>query len=158
MRMNDPNESPEDPRLDKTSIPHSHGLPGGQSLPTDDLLTRLVALNHARAAEEKTGHIRWLRPEYQNRSSDRGGDLRSPTQAHLPGTEVSSSQSPISNIQSPISWPDRLPAQVTLLRQLLATDPTATPEQLSNRFGRKNPKRTEQIEGIIETLMELGQV
>jgi predicted AAA+ superfamily ATPase len=36
--------------------------------------------------------------------------------------------------------------------------PTATPEQLSNRFGRKNPKRTEQIEGIIETLKELGQV
>jgi len=26
------------------------------------------------------------------------------------------------------------------------------------RFGRKNPKRTEQIEGIIETLKELGQV
>ncbi len=48
--------------------------------------------------------------------------------------------------------------QVTLLRQLLATDPTATPEQLSVRFCRKNPKRTEQIEGIIETLRGLGQV
>lgn len=29
MRMNDPKESPEDPRLDQTSIPHSHRLPGG---------------------------------------------------------------------------------------------------------------------------------
>jgi hypothetical protein len=51
--------------------------------------------------------------------------------------------------------------QVILIRQLLATDPTdptATPEQLSVRFGRKNPKRTEQIKGMIETLKELGQV
>ena len=28
------------------------------------ILERLVALNHARAAEEATGHIRWLGPEY----------------------------------------------------------------------------------------------
>lgn len=48
--------------------------------------------------------------------------------------------------------------QVILIRQLPATDPTATPEHLSARFGRKNPKRTEQIEGIIETLRGLGQV
>ena len=48
--------------------------------------------------------------------------------------------------------------QVILIRQLLATDPTATPEQLSVHFDRKNPKRTKQIEGMIETLKELGQV
>ena len=127
--------------------------------PEQELLTRLVALNHARAAEEKRGQIRWLRPEYQNRSSD----PRSPTQGNLPGTETTSSPSKIQNPKSKIInpssiWPDRLPAQVTLIRQLLATDPTATPEQLSTRFGRKNPKRTEQIEGIIETLKGLGQV
>jgi hypothetical protein len=38
------------------------------------------------------------------------------------------------------AWPDRLP------------------EPLSARFGRKNAKRTGQIEGIIETLRGLGQV
>jgi hypothetical protein len=43
-------------------------------------------------------------------------------------------------------------------KSLLTTDPTATPEQLSNRFGRKNAKRTEQIEGILETLKGLGQL
>jgi hypothetical protein len=48
--------------------------------------------------------------------------------------------------------------QVTLIRQLLSTAPAATPEQLSNRFGRKNAKRTEQIEGILETLRGLGQL
>jgi hypothetical protein len=63
-----------------------------------ELLTRLVALNHERAAEEKRGLIRWLRPEYQ-----RGGDLRSPTPTeetpNLPGTEEPLSQSKINNQQ-----------------------------------------------------------
>jgi hypothetical protein len=33
---------------------------------TPVLLTRLVALNARRAAEEKTGTVRWLRPAFQN--------------------------------------------------------------------------------------------
>ena len=69
--------------------------------PEQELLTRLVALNHARAAEEKRGQIRWLRPEYQNRSSD----PRSPTQGNLPGTETTSSPSKIQNPKSSIPLP-----------------------------------------------------
>jgi hypothetical protein len=30
-----------------------------------EIVARLVALNHERAAEEKAGKVRWLRPEYQ---------------------------------------------------------------------------------------------
>ncbi len=74
--------------------------------PEQELLTRLVSLNHARAAEEKRGHIRWLRPEYQNR----GSDLRSPTQSNLPGTETESSHSKIQNPQSSIPLPIGPPA------------------------------------------------
>ena len=127
----------------------------------DSLLTRLVALNHERAAEEKRGLIRWLRPDYQNKTAETSDGHR-PTlqQTTLPGTEAQSSSpsSTIHNPQSTIAWPARLPDQVTLIRQLLTTDPTATPEQLSNRCGRKNAKRTEQIEGILETLKGLGQL
>ena len=32
-----------------------------------EILERLVALNHERAAEEAQGQVRWLRPEYQAR-------------------------------------------------------------------------------------------
>jgi hypothetical protein len=46
--------------------------------------------------------------------------------------------------------------QVNFARVLTA-NPTATADQLSARFGRKNKKRTEQIEGILETLKGLGQ-
>lgn len=35
------------------------------TLSDDEILARLVALNHERAAEEKRGLIRWLRPEFQ---------------------------------------------------------------------------------------------
>ena len=31
----------------------------------EELVARLVALNAERAAEERAGHIRWLRPDYQ---------------------------------------------------------------------------------------------
>ena len=45
--------------------PIARGGPESEAL-EQELLTRLVALNHARAAEEKRGLVRWLRPEYQN--------------------------------------------------------------------------------------------
>jgi hypothetical protein len=41
----------------------AYGWPA--SLSDDEILTRLVALNAERAAEEKRGLIRWLRPDYQ---------------------------------------------------------------------------------------------
>lgn len=40
----------------------------------DEILERLVALNHERAAEEKRGLVRWLRPEFQNRGG--GSDVQ----------------------------------------------------------------------------------
>ncbi len=122
------------------------------------LLTRLVALNHERAAGEKRGLIRWLRPDYQN-----------PT--IYPATVTGRRYKPISqarkllNIQNPKSlptWPEKLPEQVALIRKLIGNNDNkvATPdaETLSSQFGRKNKKRSEQIEGILETLKGLGQL
>jgi hypothetical protein len=141
-----------------------------------ELLTRLVALNHERAAEEQRGQIRWLRPDYQAPCS---GGVRPPTdsenlaapgghrpplqeppayQPALPGTE---SAPPLktenSKLKTPV-WPTRLPEQVALVRQLISADPTASAEALSAQFGRKSPQRTAQIEGILETLRDLGQI
>ena len=141
-----------------------------------ELLTRLVALNHERAAEEQRGHIRWLRPDYQapnnaatpppdasENHADPDGHrppLQGPPayQPALPGTE---SAPPLktenSKLKTPV-WPTRLPEQVTLVRQFIAADPTASAEALSAQFGRKSPQRTGQIEGILETLRDLGQI
>ena len=41
----------------------AYGWP--HDLTDEEILERLVALNHERAEEEKRGLIRWLRPEFQ---------------------------------------------------------------------------------------------
>lgn len=123
-----------------------------------ELLARLVALNHQRAAEEKQGLIRWLRPEYQN---PKAGESIQPT---LTGTETETTpknKKPKAQDATPAAtlvWSDTLTGQVAQVRQLLSTNPTATAETLSQHFGRKNQKRTDQISSIIEMLKGLGQV
>ncbi len=41
----------------------AYGWPA--TLSDEEILERLVALNKERADEEKTGKVRWLRPDYQ---------------------------------------------------------------------------------------------
>ena len=130
-------------------------------------MTRLVALNHARAAEEKRGLIRWLRPEYQcggdHRSPQQSGDGSSPLQSDLPGTEASS-QSKIQNPQSTIvnppaqaAWPSALSAQVTAIQKLLPlTGPD--PAALAGHFGKRSKARIQQIGEILKTLEGLGKL
>jgi len=45
-----------------TAVADAYGWP--TTLPDAELLARLVQLNHARAAEEKAGTVRYLRPAY----------------------------------------------------------------------------------------------
>ena len=49
-------------RLDRLVF-QAYGWP--ETLSDEEILARLVALNRERAAEEKRGLVRWLRPEYQ---------------------------------------------------------------------------------------------
>jgi hypothetical protein len=116
------------------------------------ILTRLVALNHERAAEEKRGLIRWLRPDFQAPGTE-------PAQQ----TEIESIETPAdhskSNIQNSTfqDWPNDLPAQVAAVRKLLPTT-GSDPEALAACFGRKNKKRIDQITGILATLRALGLI
>ena len=66
------------------AVLQAYGLEPG--LNTDDLLTHLVTLNARRAAEEQTGHIRWLRPEFQNPAASKtlqNQELLAPAQQGL---------------------------------------------------------------------------
>lgn len=45
------------------AVADAYGWP--MELPEEEVLARLVALNKERAAEEKRGLVRWLRPDYQ---------------------------------------------------------------------------------------------
>lgn len=116
----------------------------------EPLLERLVALNAVRAAEEATGHVRWLRPDFQNPQ----GKQATPEQQ----TELDLPDAPAPKKPSgkKLRWPDTLPAQTAILRDLLTASPTPlTPEALAASFPTAIT-RLAQITEICETLTSLG--
>ena len=117
---------------------------------TDTLLDRLVALNAERAAEEAAGHIRWLRPDFQNPST-------SPTQT----TPLKLGSDPGLATATPATkaekrpWPPTLPEQVRAVADAL----TATPQDeaaLATRFTGKGPWK-KRLPEILAMLTALGR-
>ncbi|MEO8196909.1 MAG: DNA methyltransferase, partial [Thermoanaerobaculia bacterium] len=96
----------------------AYGWPG--SLTDEEILERLVALNHERAEEEKRGLIRWLRPEFQNPQGTQDA-----TQAELPGTAAKAdkvakgAKAAKAGKAEKRAWPKDLPQQVAEVRDLL---------------------------------------
>ena len=150
----------------------SNGAPA-----TDELLTRLVALNAKRAAEEKQGQVRWLRPEFQNPAvkvpsdealqnkellthSTRGLQaylaLENDQKPAKPGKSVKgASTGDVPATATP--WPATLPEQVRALAAVLAasTAPLAVAD-IEARFKGKGPWK-KGLPRILETLEALGR-
>jgi hypothetical protein len=119
-----------------------------------EILTRLVALNAARAAEEATGQIRWLRPEYQ-RMKDEGGRMKAEQTALAltAGQPLHPSSFKLHPSKTP--WPKPLAERVAAVeRALAAAASPVTPAQLAKRFLRAKP---EDLAEILETLATLGR-
>ena len=116
-----------------------------------ELLTRLVALNHERAAEEQRGLIRWLRPDYQCPDATPVGQQDQIALDDEPATLKPAAPA------LKLTWPKPLSAQVAALQKLL---PTLGPDpaSLSAAFGRKSPKRLCEITEILATLTSLGKL
>lgn len=105
------------------------------TLSDEEILERLVALNHERAEEEKRGLVRWLRPEFQNPG---GAAPAAGAQAELPMAEAPKKKGrKAARAAAPAgagagtgsaagaavekrAWPKELPAQVAAVRDLLA--------------------------------------
>ena len=131
---------------------------------SDDLLTRLVALNAQRAAEEKTGHIRWLRPEFQNPQAAAADQslLNQELPAHVsPGLQADLAL----NVPPPAAkaapnlptWPSTLPEQVRAVAQVLSTATAVLPlAALEASFKGKGPWK-KGLPRILETLEALGR-
>ena len=124
----------------------AYGWPA--SLTDEEILARLVALNCERAAEERAGIIRWLRPEFQN--------PQGATQTALSTGDVSSAAATVTK-QEKIMWPKSLSEQARVVRATLAeAGGLVTADQLSEQFkGGKN--RRDRIAELLETLASLGQ-
>jgi hypothetical protein len=112
-------------------------------LSDEDILFRLVALNKERAEEEARGHIRWLRPDYQN---PEGRQTTKGTQAEL-------DVGPTAKVEK-APWPKTLPDQIAAVREALAEMGEATPDQIARRFLRA---RTTSVQPLLDSLAALGQ-
>ena len=125
--------------------------PEDQAEAEEELLQRLVDLNHQRAAEEAQGKIRWLRPEYQ-------APEEAPDQSELATGDKNASDAPTKTpkdqITKKLPWPKTLQAQIRAVRDQLETAPM-DPGTLASHYKRKPEKSVAQV---LDALTELGMV
>lgn len=108
----------------------------------EELLMRLVALNHHRAAEEARGKVRWLRPNYQAPDAE---------QSHIGIIEDEfSSNTEKKSVVKKLTWPKDIHDQINVLLDSLTTPTTA--ENIAERFKRKPLKHVEAVLDALETL------
>ncbi|WP_199799159.1 DNA methyltransferase family protein [Erythrobacter insulae] len=114
----------------------------------EELLTRLVALNQERAAEEKRGLVRWLRPNFQ-----------------IPrlGHKVSGSEQVEADLGEAVlieerQWPADGLEQIRTVRDVLAEAEAPLPaEALATLFkGRTTAKRKARVTEVLQTLVATG--
>jgi len=109
----------------------------------EELLSRLVALNAERVAEEARGHVRWLRPDFQASTATQG--------ALEEQGRGSAAIEPTTEEKEKPAWPKTMPEQVEAVCEMLAAGPQAA-EALSAQFKRKPIKSVEQVLSALHVL------
>jgi len=129
------------------TLPSPHKTPE-QEQAEEELLTRLVALNHERAEEEKRGLVRWLRPDYQIPRLGR----KVPDADHVGTLDIAPPE-----VRDRPKWPTDGLEQIRLVRDVLARAPAPMPaETVSGAFGRLTAPRRTRIAQVLETLVATG--
>ncbi|MBC8154147.1 MAG: RNA-binding protein [Bacteroidetes bacterium] len=139
------------------AVAEAYGWPDG--LPESETLTRLVRLNHERAAEEQAGHIRYLRPAYQRS----GGPAPESVQMGLNLTTADANgpvgtQAPelVHDVQR--EWPKDLAKQMQAVRDMVqqAGGPVS-PVQVAARFVKLRPVTVQPLLATLSALALLRQ-
>lgn len=112
----------------------------------EEILVRLVELNHQRAGEEQHGLVRWLRPAYQHPQGT------SQTSLGIKGEQATKA---VAGSKAKSPFPANLAEQARAVRNALAAHSgVVTPAQLAKSFQRA---RVDRIEELLQTLVLLGQ-
>ena len=131
----------------------AYGWP--ETLSDEQILEKLVALNHERAAEERRGHVRWLRPDYQIPRFGKDVDKQA---AKEEGAQVAADLGlPEPSARKP-SFPADPVAQTAAVFAVLAgaRGPT-TADALASHF-RKTKALEKTIFDVLESLARSGHV
>ncbi|MFC5412384.1 class I SAM-dependent DNA methyltransferase [Larkinella bovis] len=127
------------------AVADAYGWP--HDLQESEILTRLVRLNHERAAEEAAGHIRYLRPEYQAPGQQQQLGINLPTETTTKETAKEVSQQ---------EWPKELAQQMQAVRD--AVQQAGVPlnaKQVAALFQRTNAGK---VQPLLDTLAALALV
>lgn len=132
------------------AVAEAYGWPA--DLDDEAIITRLVALNKERAAEEARGIVRWLRPEFQ-----------------APGYQAPVAQGldlgdqPVAVPSTIIPWPATLPEQVSAVQSILAAAPAPlavgdVARAFSSGKGGKSGggKRAASVRPVLDALAGIG--
>ena len=115
--------------------------PEDQQEAEEQLLQRLVDLNHQRAAEEAQGKVRWLRPEYQApEETAQQGELAAGDKDAAPDQTTKRP----SDKTTKLAWPKTLQEQIRAVRDQLETAPM-DPSTLASHYKRKPEKSVTQV-------------
>ena len=127
------------------AVAETYALPPTAS--DDAILTHLCALNAQRAAEERSGTIRYLRPAFQNPGS-------TTTQTTL-ATDEAETPAAAAKPAAKLPWPKTLAEQAQAVRAALKT--FGAPTDAATLARTFKSAKTDRIEDILETLASLGQ-
>ncbi len=125
-------------RLD-AAVGAAYGWPA--TLDAEAIVARVVALNAERRAEEETGLVRWLRPEYQAPETQ---------QARRVQKAFDVTSEPVAMR----AWPASTPGQFVALRAAMGAAPSDA-AALARRFEGVSARR---VRPMLETLAALGQI
>jgi len=120
-----------------------------QAQAEEELLSRLVALNSERVAEEAKGKIRWLRPEFQSPDAAAEAD-----EAILGDQLQIAAKTRTAEAVGKLVWPKVMQDQVRAVREQLAIAPMPI-EGLAGQFKRKPIKG---VQPVVDALESLGVV
>jgi len=113
------------------TIPSPHKTPE-QEAAEEELLSRLVALNIERREEERTGKVRWLRPDYQI-----------PKLSHKVKAETKDMDVAPFIVDAAPAWPKDGLDQIKVVRELLArSEAPVLPEAVSASFKASEKPKT----------------
>ncbi len=126
-----------------SAVAEAYGWPA--DLSDEDILTRLVALNKTRAAEEAKGVIRWLRPEFQS-----PGAATPQVNATLDLGDA-----PVALPATIIPWPKTLAEQVSAVAAILAAAQAPQhPRDIARFIQGTNAKG---VTPVLDALTAIGQ-
>ncbi len=123
----------------------------------ETLLERLVTLNSERLAEEASGTVRWLRPNFQNPTATTTPSTGVGRTGEL-GLEMPSIPVTVNSTSGKRPWPAKLPDQVAAIAHILSA--SASPQSLDSlaaHFSGRG-KWKARLPQILETLVALGRV